>query len=132
MSKTRSGQRDAGRGRHWREVIRAQGSSGQSVREYCRQAGVKEPAFYWWRRELARRSQAAKAARRESQATPPRRRARATGRERSPFLPIHVLTGNATVGVEIHLGDGRMVRVPPGFDQQTLRGVITALEGGRC
>jgi len=56
MSKTRSRQRDAGKERHWREVIRAQGSSGQSVREYCRQAGVKEAAFYWWRRELAGRS----------------------------------------------------------------------------
>jgi transposase len=55
MSKARSRRRDAGRERHWREVIRAQAGSGRSVREFCRQGGVKEGAFYWWRRELARR-----------------------------------------------------------------------------
>ena len=45
MGKARSWRRDAGRKRHWREVIRAQGRSGQSVRAYCRGAGVKEAAY---------------------------------------------------------------------------------------
>jgi len=67
MGKARSRRRDAGRERHWREVIRAQGRSGQSVRAYCRGAGVKEATFYWWRRELARRSEAEKAAGAKSQ-----------------------------------------------------------------
>ena len=63
MGETRSRRRDAGRERHWQEVIRAQGSSGQSVREFCLQAGVTEASFYWWRRELARRSPTEKTAR---------------------------------------------------------------------
>jgi hypothetical protein len=62
MSKARSRRCDAGKERHWQEVIRAQGRSGQSVRAFCRQAGVKEAAFYWWRRELVRRSEAEKGA----------------------------------------------------------------------
>jgi hypothetical protein len=50
----------------------------------------------------------------------------------SPFLPIHVLAGTAPTGVEIHLGDGRMICVRPGFDRQTLREVLAALEGRPC
>ena len=41
---------------HWQEIVRGQQQSGQSVRAYCRQAGIEESAFYWWRRELARRA----------------------------------------------------------------------------
>ena len=52
MSTARSRQRDVGKERQWREVIRTQQSSGQSVREFCRQAAVKEAAFYWWRRRV--------------------------------------------------------------------------------
>jgi len=41
---------DAAKERYWRGVVRGHGASDQSVRDYCRQAGVKESAFYWWRR----------------------------------------------------------------------------------
>ena len=34
-------------------------SSGQSVRAFCRQAGLKESAFLFWRRELALQDRAA-------------------------------------------------------------------------
>jgi hypothetical protein len=40
---------------HWEEVLRRWERSGQSVREYCRAEGLREAAFYWWRRELSRR-----------------------------------------------------------------------------
>jgi transposase-like protein len=160
MSKIRSRRRDPGRERHWQEVIRAHTSSGQSVREYCRQAGVKEASFYWWRRELARRSPTEKRARPRSRAGSSReagpasagpgrgrraasKRTRKSGQgrspsrpaahgPRSPFLPVHVLTDTTAAGVEIHLGGGRMVCVRPGFDQQTLRDVLAALEGRSC
>src|SRR4030042_1467180 len=81
MSETRSRRRDAGRERHWQEVIRAQGRSGQSVREFCRQAGVTEASFYWWRRELARRSPTEKTARHKptNKTTRPRSRAGSLG-----------------------------------------------------
>lgn len=182
MSKARSRQRDIGKEQQWREVIRAQKSSGQSVREFCRQAGVKEAAFYWWRRELARRSPTEKTARRGAtnklarprskaglrskarprsragtlgeagrgsaapgrgqlavskrtrkagQGRPASRAAAAHGRP-SPFLPIHVLTESTDAGVEIHLGDGRMVRVGPDVDRQMLVEVLRALEVRSC
>ena len=43
----------------WRRVVRGHVGSGMSIRAYCAQNRVKEPAFYWWRSELARRSMSA-------------------------------------------------------------------------
>jgi hypothetical protein len=188
MSKARSRQRDVDKERQWREVIRTQQSSGQSVREFCRQAGVKEAAFYRWRRELARRSPtetmvrrgatkkvaglpskallrskarpqtkalpratagtlgeagresvgpgrgrlaASKRTRKAGQGRPASRAAAAHDRP-SPFLPIHVLAENTAAGVEIHLGDGRIIRVGPGVDRQMLVEVLRALEACPC
>lgn len=39
----------------WRRRLGRQAESGQSVRAWCRKHRVTETAFYWWRRELARR-----------------------------------------------------------------------------
>lgn len=36
----------------WREAVAAQPTSGLSVREFCRQAGLAEAGFYAWRRKL--------------------------------------------------------------------------------
>ena len=57
------------------------------------------------------------------------------GNDASPFVPIHLLAGNSAVHaavVEIHLGDGRMVRVGPGIDRQTLVEVLRVLEVRPC
>ena len=146
MSETSSRRRDAGKERQWREVIRARGASGQSVREYCRGAGVKESAFYWWRRELARRGPVEKTSGRgqEAQTVQPRsKRRRKTGPARSSrrtaargeplsFVPIHVLADSTAACIEIHFDGGRKVCVRPGFDGQTLREVLAVLESRPC
>ena len=155
MSKTCLRRTDPEKERYWRAVVQGQGGSGQSVREYCRQTGVKESAFYWWRKELARRSERRKAARssaadgsersgESNRRRKPRRGKPATatplggrspGNDASAFVPIHLSAGNSAVHaavVEIHLGDGRMVRVGPGFDRQTLVEVLGALEVRSC
>ena len=54
MAKGKS--RDRAKERLWRWHVRAQQASGQSVREYCREHGLSEPGFYWWRQELGRRA----------------------------------------------------------------------------
>jgi len=46
---------DSQRRRHWEEVLRRWREGGQAVRAFCRAEGVRESAFYFWRRELARR-----------------------------------------------------------------------------
>lgn len=144
MSKTSLRRSDSEKERYWRAVVQGQEESGQSVRAYCREAGVKESAFYWWRRELARRSGLRKAAGSrpvKGRKPGPRRSASRMaaslgdgprGGEASGFVPVRVLGGNAPADVEIHLGDGRMICVRPGFDRQTLVEVLAALESRPC
>ena len=39
----------------WRRIVREHGRGGLTVREFCRSRDLTETAFYYWRRELARR-----------------------------------------------------------------------------
>lgn len=47
-------QREPGSDRQalWRQRLRRQAGSGQSVRAFCAAEGVSEPAFYAWRRRM--------------------------------------------------------------------------------
>lgn len=44
--------RDLVKEQFWRGTIAEAASSGQSVREFCRQKGLKENLFHAWRRQL--------------------------------------------------------------------------------
>jgi hypothetical protein len=133
---------------YWEEVVQRWKESGQSVRAYCRAEGLRESAFFFWRRELERRSprsgamsqarpkaslvtQATRSAKRQS--SPPTRFAGAPGT--ASFLPVRVVeetVAEATRGVEIVLAHGRTVRVRSGFDRQTLMDVLAVLEVRPC
>jgi hypothetical protein len=132
-------ERDGGKHSHWQEVVRRQAESGQSVRSYCRQAGIKESAFYWWRRELARcRQQSGNLCqqptvlRRQATEWPPVRKSAGMV---AGFLPVQVVAERRReegCGVEIQLGKGRAIRIRPGFDRQTLLEVLGVLEEQGC
>jgi transposase-like protein len=53
--KTQRSRRDPVKERFWRETLRRQVESGQSVRAFCRERQLTESAFYFWRRELKQR-----------------------------------------------------------------------------
>jgi hypothetical protein len=98
----------------WRRRLSRHAESGQSVRAWCRKHGVTETAFYWWRRELARRD--------------------AEGRAAS-FVPVHVTEAPARGcdwRIEIVLTDGRRVRVVDPVDGQALADVLDVLERRAC
>lgn len=40
----------------WRERVGQQESSGQSIRAFCRERGLKEHAFYGWRQRLRKQN----------------------------------------------------------------------------
>jgi hypothetical protein len=64
-----------------------------SIRAYCAKMRVKEPAFYWWRAELARRDAA---------------------KPKATFVPVVVkapVVGKAE-GISIELRGGRVLRLP--------------------
>ena len=143
---------DPRRRSYWEEVVRRWTEGGQSVRAFCRAEELRESAFYFWRRKLARggrrtgkripdavdgsqfQSRPATPTSRSSQGVSPRHGATPS------FLPVHVVgpasrclgAAEADRGVEIILGQGRTVRVRAGFDRQTLAAVLAVLEVRPC
>ena len=122
---------DSERQRYWEEVLGRFGQGGQTVRAFCRAEGLRESAFYFWRQELARRARraAAKSPRATASEVSPRRDAGPA------FLPVQVVepgVPEADRGVEIVLARGCTVRVPLGFDRQTLADVLSVLEVRPC
>jgi hypothetical protein len=82
----------------WRRVLARHAGSGMSIRAYCAKHRVKEPAFYWWRAELARRDAATKHA----------------SKPKDAFVPVVVKGPEVAVteGLSIELRDGRVLRLP--------------------
>jgi len=106
--------RDMSKELFWRQRVSEQADSGFSVRAFCRERDLKEVAFYWWRRELARRDEETREA---------------------SFVPVHVTDDSAENGdsqIEIVLADGRCVRVAGVVDRQMLTDVLDVLERRAC
>jgi hypothetical protein len=101
--------------RSWRKAIVDQSQSGLSVRAFCRMRQVNESSFYYWRKHIRQpdRNDA------DKQLTPP------------AFAPVVVIDEPAAA-IEIVLGDGCTVRVPPHATHEQLDMVLAALESGRC
>jgi transposase len=99
--------------RQWRRWISQWQTSGLSVRAFCARHGLCTASFYNWRRVLERRAT-----------------------ERPAFVPVHLVADTPApqaTALELVLGDGRALRVAPGFDATTLRRLLAVLEGeGPC
>lgn len=140
----RGPRRDVGKERVWRRHVRRQARSKLSVREYCASAGISEPSFYAWRRELVRRN--AKVASSSAQvpgsgkaiALPSgsggRRPLRAETHPSIPlrpqFLPI-TISPPSSHSIEAVLASGLVLRVPA-HDAVALRTVLDVVEGRAC
>ena len=112
MAKRRA--RDPAKEAGWRRRVDRQAASGQSVRAWCRRHRVKETAFHWWRRELARRD---------------------TEAQSPSFVPVHVTNDPLRDGdsrIEIVLTDGRRVRVAGTVNPEMLTQVLDVLERRVC
>lgn len=122
----RKQRRDGGKEQHWRRLMKEWRHSGLSVREFCDWQSVSEPSFYFWRRELAQRNRESSARRTRSAKSP-------VAVQTSPFLPVQVIAdalpeSRAPACLEVRLPRGVRLRVPAGFDPQTLAQVLAALE----
>ena len=93
----------------WRRVVAGHAKSEMSIRTYCAKNRVKEPAFYWWRAELARRDAA---------------------KLEAAFVPVVVKAPMVagTEGVSIELRGGRMLRLPAMTACQVAE-LVRAIEG---
>ena len=104
--------RDAGKEKFWREAIAAAGGSGQSVREFCEQRGLKANQFYGWRRELRLRD------------------GEAAGRP--GFVELVRSAGGSAAGVSIRIDERLSIVLQRGFDREVLRAALACLsEAGR-
>jgi hypothetical protein len=120
--------RDLRKESRWRKLVSAQHRSGQTVRQYCRENGLTESAFWFWKRELTKRD-AEKPIRRSGS------RSSVHHNERARRLPslVPVMIGPAithAAPVEVLLPHGARVRVAASCDEATLRMVLSALESG--
>ena len=138
---------DSRKQRYWEEVVRRWREGGQSVRGFCRAEGLRESAFYFWRRELTRggdRVDAGNGSRPQARPmTPVSRSSTQVSPRHGPapsFLPVKVVgpasgcpgVAEAIHGVETVLAQGRTVRVRAGFDRQTLADILAVLEVQPC
>jgi hypothetical protein len=93
----------------WTERIAAQGRSGMSVKQFCKEQGLTECSFYAWRKRLRNESGPVRFALVE-------RSARRQERTAEPVL-------------ELVLATGERLRIGAGVDIVTLRSVLNALRG---
>ena len=112
------------RGSFWRGHIEAQGLSGLSIRGYCREHGLADGLFYQWRRRFRLEG--------EASAGPANghamfARVRVTAPMTAGVPPL-----SPSDGVEVVLQNGRLLRVRPGFDGETLQRAVAVLESLPC
>jgi hypothetical protein len=113
--------RDPDKERFWRQAIRRQQKSELTVSAFCAAEGLKDWSFHWWRRELVKRD-------RENPAAKPRRV--------PSFASVQLLPERGEQRdpgtIEIVVTSGQRVRIPAGFDPQTLASVLGVLERQPC
>lgn len=133
--------RDAGKEQYWRRLVREQTRSRQPVRAFCEARGLAENSFYFWRRELQRRDAERTADPAAASPTAAGGRVASPARDRrrtvaSPAFAEVTLSSTlpepGSPAVEVLFADGVRVRVPSGFDAQTLREVLAAVRGAAC
>ena len=119
------------RDEHWADVVTRWRTSGLSQKEFCQRRGISDRALNNWlhkppyrervERILAARSQGDRLA------------------EAPQFLPVAALGSTAanhspavSATIEVVLPGGPRIAVTPGFDAETLRRVVAALEDRPC
>ena len=116
---------------HWRAHVSAQASSGLTGVDYCREHGLRPKSFYRWRRLLRESGELGEVLRADAP-----RPSDPMGRGANPlFAEVRVPAGGGALGasgVEVALGRGMVIRVSRDFDVETLRRVVSALEGDAC
>jgi transposase-like protein len=94
----------------WRNLISEQVRSGQSVAAFCRERGLADSHFFYWKKRL---------------------REAATVQ----FVPVQIANGNQaparaalSTTIEVRLRHGRSLVVGPNFDADHLRALLAVLE----
>jgi transposase len=101
----------------WTQRIRRWQASGLTAREFAEREGLREQSLAWWKWKLGSAvSESAVSA-------------------STTFLPVRVVDISpvpvpAAEAFEVALPNGRVVRVPPSFDDATLERLLAIVAGG--
>ena len=119
------GQRNPVLERQWRERVTSWQSGGLTVREFCLRHGLRETAFYFWKRELQARDE----------------QSAVSLSPKPTFVPVTILPNaepqTPSAGpVEVRCSSGHVVTLPAG-DASVLSNLFAALaslasEGRPC
>jgi hypothetical protein len=107
--------RDKSKEAFWQRTVRRQRQSSLTVRAFCCKHALRETAFYFWRRELARRELA--------------------DRRSAAFMPVRVVEEPPALAggrIEIVLSGDRRVHVAAPVDRQALADILAVLEAAAC
>jgi transposase len=102
----------------WRERLNRFARSGLRPAQFCAQEGVSLPAFYAWKRRLAADAPGSASA---SNADAPRE---------PRWLPVRL--HDPAASLELALPNGAVLRIAPGADEATLRGLLRLLGVAAC
>lgn len=128
-SGTRSPEAKARREAHWRRLLQRWKHSGLPKTEFAQREEISPDVLYWWGREIQRRDQGRRPAAARS-----RQRQVSPATRHDTFIPVRVVgpaPSTAASSLEVVAG-GRVVRVRPGFDPETLRQLVAVLEDRPC
>ena len=112
MSKVR-GNKEA----YWRRQFSQYESSGTSIADFCRRRGIPAHQFHWWKRKLSSLDAQDRACRVEVE-------------DASAFIPVRLPVFSEGPIEVVHPG-GCVIRVPAGFDADSLRRVLDTLSASR-
>ena len=105
---------------HWRDVLGRASRSGLRPTAFCRSQGITPANFFWWKTEIARRDHASSSLHGKHQAP------------RARLVPVRLVEREEGEHkrslIEVVLAGGRVLRVAPRFDVETLRRLVAALE----
>jgi len=108
---------DGDREQFWQMAIETWHASGLSVRQFCKQEGLPEPAFYVWRRKFSGGN-----SERNDQDKP----------KPSAFIEVAMPRSNS-VAIELLLISGNTLRIPSGVDTATLSTILSVVRSaGLC
>ena len=119
------------RDEHWADVVTQWRASGLSQKEFCQRRGISDRALNNWLYKSPYRERVARILAARSQGD--------LATETPRFLPVAVLgtteappSQAACAPIEVVLPSGPRIAVTPGFDAETLRRVVAALEARSC
>ena len=101
----------------WRMAIETWQASGLSIRQFCKDEGLSEPALYLWRKKLTGVSSV-----HDEQDKP----------ESSAFIEVSMPKSDH-FAIELLLTSGNTMRIHPGIDSVTFGTVVSVLhQAGLC